>query len=363
MHVSRAGHEDDEEIRALLRARSMEGLIRLSLTREPDARIGAGIEGNRHATTLIREKAEGPLLGMGSRSVRSVYFDGNVVRMGYLGGLRAADGRRALRRIRAGFEDLNRTRQEDELPFDLTSIVEDNAVARRLLERGLPGLPAYEVLTGFTTYLIPTRAMRRPSGTFAIGTADQVPAIADRLQRHYARYQFAPVWEAGDLRSPTACPGLEPSDFIVLGDSGGVRSCAAVWDQRAFKQVRVTGYAPWLARCRPLVNTGLRLRRRPLLPSPGSALALAYLSHLAVEDEDPETFLCLLQEARHRAAVRGIDLLVAGFADAHPLRAVLESRMPARSYRSVLYRVGPSGVLDDGPKQDARTIHVEVATL
>ena len=43
----------------------------------------------------------------------------------------------------AGYHAMDRTRLADELPYDLTSIVSDNHTARRLLERGLPGLPRY----------------------------------------------------------------------------------------------------------------------------------------------------------------------------------------------------------------------------
>jgi hypothetical protein len=341
----------------------MEGLVRLALAREPDATLAAGIEGTRHATALLREEPGGKVLGMGSRSVRRVFYRGEPALLGYLGQLRVKSGLCALKRLRAGFENLERTRREDELPFDLTSIVEDNSPARRLLERGLPRFPRYQPLTRLTTCLISTAGSRTAGDSSMSARDPELAEIAECLQRNLRRYEFAPIWTEEELRSNEICRDLRPEDFLVKRVAGRITGCAAIWDQRGFKQVIVAGYAPWLARCRPVVNVGLALTRRPRLPSPSSTLSVAYLSHVAIDADCAQDFLELVAAARVRAARRGIDFLALGFAQDHPLLEVALSKLRPRSYRSILYLVHPAtSGCPDAVERGCRP-HVEVATL
>ena len=80
--------DDEPAIRLLLRQHPMEGKVRLSFEREPDVSIAAGIEGYSQQTFLLRKDGQGQILGMGSRSVRRVWLNGNQVNVGYLNQLR-----------------------------------------------------------------------------------------------------------------------------------------------------------------------------------------------------------------------------------------------------------------------------------
>ncbi len=80
--------------------------------------------------------------------------------VGYLHQLRIAPWHRHLTRpfLRIGFRMLLETHADDEAPYDVTTIVSDNHVARRLLEAGLPGLPTYRAVEKIVTMLLPARA-------------------------------------------------------------------------------------------------------------------------------------------------------------------------------------------------------------
>lgn len=354
---------DDPGIRALLRDQPMDGLIRLSLEREPDSRIAAGIEGDTHHAVVARESATGRVVGVGSRSVRGVWFNGRPARIGYLGMLRRDPKVLGFcHLLRDGFDLLESTRAEDELPLDLTSVIADNRAARRALERGLPGLPHYKPLCEWVTLVLPTSSRRLHDP--AIRTADDtdLPAIASCLQAHGRRHQFAPVWTEQDLRCPVRSRGLNVGDFHILIEHGQVRGCAALWDQRAFKQVVVRGYAPPLARWRPLVNVGMKLTGRPLLPPVGAALNMAYLSHTAFVDDDPDTIARLIRVILPHAAARGMDHVIVGVAGDGITLPLLRRHFRPREYRAILYLVThPSRTPGEWP--DERSVHVEVATL
>jgi hypothetical protein len=361
--VDLATPEDDPEIRRLLRENPMDGAIRVSLEREPDASLAAAVEGDRHATVVARDPGTGRIVGMGTRAVWNAFVNGEPRRLGYLSQLRvdrASRGR--LRLLTAGYKVLGDLRKPDEAPFDLTSIIADNETARRLLGRGLPGLPTYRELSGFVTLVVPTLRPGRKKASVRIepGQPERTSEIADCLERNRRRYQMAPFFSAEDLRSPERSRGLAPRDFRLALRNDRIVGCLALWDQGTFKQVIVRGYAPGLARWRPWINRLPRSLGIPRLPDPGEPLPHATISHVAVDQDDPEIFQALLESAHAEACARRYAYIVIGFAAGHPWLAWLEKRFRPRRYESRLYTVqwnGGAEPLDDRP------VHVEAALL
>src|SRR5262249_51927705 len=154
------------------------------------------------------------------------------------------------RLLARGYALLAAQRGPGEEPFDLTSILADNAPALRLLGAGVPGLPTYRLLARFVTVVIPAwRSQRaRPGVAGRAARAEDFLEIAACLERNARRFQLARRFSARDLLSPERSPGLRPEDLYVALDGGRVVGTAALWDQAPFKQVVVRGYAPGLAR-------------------------------------------------------------------------------------------------------------------
>jgi hypothetical protein len=206
------------------------------------------------------------------------------------------------------------------------------------------------------------RAVARPfAAEVERATAADLPAIAILLQRVYRRYQFAPVWRASDLERLIVVVGLRIDDFLIVRRGPGVRACLAVWDQSAAKQTVVRGYAPWLRRLRPLVNVAAPLAALPHLPPVGAALRQAYLSHVAVEDDDVGIFRALLRAGLTRSRRRGCTLALIGLATGHPFADAVAQRRGVR-YRSLLHLVAwpdAPASLDHAP----RLPHPEIAIM
>ena len=362
--------DDDRDIRELLHSNPIPGWVTLSYEREPDYFLGAGVEGDVHQSVLAREAATGRVVGLFSRSEQDAFINGVPARLGYLGQLRVAPAyRRRVRRLRQGFEACRRLLHDGgTVPFYLTSVVEANAPARRILTAGLPGLPTYRELCGFSTFVVRTsrRGHYRPKPNQPIirhATPADFASLASLLRRNYRRYQCAPVWDETALRSPTRCRGLSAEDFLIAEVEGKPVGCAALWDQRAFKQHVVRAYDSRLPRWRGLLNVLTGVAGLPRLPAVGAVLSQMYLSHLAVDDDDPEVFVSLATVARHEAARRGAETLLVGMSENHPLRNRLRRRFRHLEYRSILYLVH----WDDGQRAatalDGRPVHVELATL
>ena len=122
----------------------------------------------------------------------NAFVNGEPRRLGYLTQLRvdrAIRGRPRL--LAAGYALLAGLRAPGEEPFDITSIVADNRVARRLLNAGLPGLPRYRELAPFVTLVLPSpaRAARCKASGSSAAPGKEWERDRDCLTRNRRRYQ------------------------------------------------------------------------------------------------------------------------------------------------------------------------------
>ncbi len=316
---------------------------------------------------MAREEGSERLLGMGGRTVLAAWVNGRATRLGYLGQLRLDRGCRGRTgMLKAGYRLLRELHGDGATPFYVTTIIEDNRPARRLLEAGLEGLPTYRALEPFVTLALPVARRRgRPRSGLPVGraAAGDLEAIAECLGRNAPRYQFAPCWTREDLMSERRCRDLRPEDFHLVRRQGRVTGCLALWDQRGFKQTIVRGYGRRLRLARPLVNRLAPWLGVPRLPPPGGEVRSAFVSHVAVDEDDPGTLLALLESARDGAAERGLDYLILGFARRNPLLAVVRRAFPHREYASMLYLVHWEDGTGAAAAMDDRVPHLEVAIL
>lgn len=368
MRFEVATEADDPEIRRLLRENPMAGAIRVSLETEPSSFRAAAIQGDVHQLLVARDET-GRLAGMAGRSVLDAWVNGEPTRLGYLSQLRVdARHRRRPRLLLEGNERFLELHADGETPFYVTTILADNAEARRLLERGLPGLPTYRPREELVTLVLPTtRRVRlrdpRVTGIEVERAGDEdLDAIVACLERHGCRFNFAPRWTKEDLLSNERSRGLRPSDFLLVRRSSDVAGCIALWRQD-FKQAVVRGYDRRLSALRPLINLTRPLVGAPRLPRAGAALRSAFLSHFAVDDDDPRVALALVAAAHARAVELPVDYLHLGLARRHPLLAPIREALPHREYPSILYLVHWEDGASAADGVDDRIPHLEVAIL
>jgi hypothetical protein len=342
-----AGPEDDADIRALLRDSPLPGSISLTVEREPDTRIAARAEGEPHETIVARYRRTGTIAGVAARSVRDRFVNGSPARVAYLGQLRVSH--RCLSKallIQRGFSFCRKLQQRNPCAVHLASVATDNSVARRILERGQSEWPPFTPVDDVLTLVMragSTRATRSDTLEICSGTEVGASALATFLWRTSARYQFAPCWNAEDL---TALPGLELHDFMVATRNGAIAGCAALWNQRPFKQVVVRGYAPALRRSRLLLNLMAPLTGLPHLPRPGQELRFAFVSHFAIEHDDTDTAMLLVGEAAKRARTAGLDHIALGLSRRSQVANAVSMRFRHRSYSTTLYAAAWGGTTD-----------------
>lgn len=333
--------EHDVQIRRLLRENPMQGAIQLSFEREPSFFASIGLGGAEERTILALDRER--LVCVGRCSVRTCHVEGQARRVGYLGELRldhTARGRMDV--LRGGYRFFQELRRE--LPADIyfSSIAEDNLPARRLLERGLSGLPAYHFLADFETRLVPVRRctslpvprdvrMVRASGV-------DVGEIVKFLNQKASRHHFAPVWTEHLMRSLRS-HGLPMEKFQLAYEGPRLVGCAALWDQRPFRQTRVRGFARSLRLARPWYNAAMRMCGGVPLPSVGEQIAHAFVSPLACAEDAAPVFSALLGTLARDSATRGLAYFTLGFAATDSRLTQLPHGIGVRAYRTRLYQV------------------------
>jgi hypothetical protein len=359
------GH--DADVRRLLRDNPMPGLISLTFEREPDFFFGAAIEGDVHQT-LVGCTSSGRVVGLASRSIRDAFLDGRVSRLGYLSQVRIDPAYRGRSLLAGGWAKIRELHDSDPAEAYITTIIADNAVARRVLEKDRPTKPSYRPWGELHTLaLVPRRRSLRSwlpwPREIRRGSPEMLPDIVDCLRRNYERYQFAPHWTAEVIADPSRCRGLSAENFWVALDGGRVTGCVAVWDQQGFKQSVVRGYGRALRYSRPLVNALSRVASLPRLPAVGQPIPHAYLSHVAVDGDDGRVLVSLVDRALHAAREQKLAYLALGLMDANPLLKPMQKAFRHIDYRAILYVVFWPDGQPRVARLEKRIPHVELATL
>jgi hypothetical protein len=361
--------QHDAALRQLLRDNPIAGRISLSFEREPSFFGAASIEGPEHQTIVAVENQR--VVCAGSISTRNRFINGHPMRVGYLGGLRLDSScRHRISILRGGYDKFRELHEQGGPPIYLTSIVADNLPARRLLERGLKGMPTYRFLGEFVTLIItrrsqvftvatqPIRRKLRARG-WRVAYGDEHPRhLRDAVQllhTELSKYQFAPVWDENELHIP---------DFrLITTQQDEPVACASIWDQRTIKQTVVRGYSSPLRWLRPLYNFGALSFSRPRLPAVGRAISSAYIAHLASDPSESSLAEWLILLLHGTARTRKIDYLTIGFDARDPRLERLRHAFKPREYVSRLYAVHWDDGADLVASLDDRLLAPEVALL
>jgi hypothetical protein len=359
--LARSG--DDAALRDLLRRTAMPGDIELSFLREPSF-FAAARAGNHETQTMVWRDVEArELVGLGERSIRAAYVDGEPVELGYLSNLRGAVERRKGLGLARGYEYLRTLHGDGKARFYVTTILEDNVEAIALLTSGRARLPTYEQVGTLITYLLPIHRRRRARSTVAEPVrADGLWEAVACLDAWNRRHQFAPVYTHGDLAGASGLlPDFTRDNLYAVREGSRVRGTLGVWDQSGFKQTVVSSYSRRLARVRTLYNAYAAVRGMPALPTAGSQLRLLYGAFLSAEDDDAVIAQALVERALVDWSGRGASYLVLALVEGHPLGEIF-ARHAARRLTSRVYAVYWP---DEGvPAFDReRPLHLEVATL
>lgn len=338
-----ATEDDDALIRSLLRGNPMPTWVDMAIEREPSFFAGKDLVG--HDWAVIAED-DGDVVGMYTASVLPAHVDRRPERLGYLGGLRVNAGyRRRIRYLRDGYASIRRLAPvTGTVPWWFTVVAAENKTARRLLESGVPGLPCYHFQGDYVTFAVATSRGKRRN-LWRRATADDIAHIVLFYNDYAARFQCSPVLREDVVRRI----GIE--QFFLYEDRG----IAALWDQRASKQIVARRYRSPLGTLRPLYNLYASLRGQIPLPREGGALDQTSIAFLALNDEEQPDAGILLRDLLSHCKTRAASI---GLHAKHPLVGVIKKMKPLQ-YPARVYAV----CFDGATPPNGRPVQPEAALL
>lgn len=332
--------EDSAQILEVLEESEFKGNISLLYTRRPDAYNSFMYEGQEVSLEVCRDTQNGRIVGIGAVALRQVYVNGKPEYVGYLFALRVRkEFRNVYKLVNRGYDYLYSCPAVKKASYFITTILEENEYAIKLLEKKRSFMPLYEFYQRYEVFTMTTRSKwtksKNTKMTLRRAEASDVHLLIDFLNREGSKNQMFPVLDEMDIRN-SIVPGLSAESFYILYDvNGEIAACALAWDQKDYKQYIVKGYGGILKALYP-VSFLFNIFGYPSLPPVDSVLKFFTLSFWAVRDNSPEIFSILLGAIAKQK--KEYPFFIAGICEGHPLKQVLDN-IPHISYSSRIYLV------------------------
>lgn len=356
--------EDDAALRRAFAATPMAGGMRLAFEREPSFFEALRVQGDVVQVILCEDSGTGEIAGIGTRCLADAFVDGTARRVGYLSDLRILPRWRKGTVLTRGYRFLRELDADGAADLYHTALFAENAEARAALSRERAGVPQYHPLGTFITAGIhPARVggVLPPSPLHTTrGSPADLSRLVEFLNAYNATRQFAPVHRLEDFLPGGRWRDFQVEDFFLVHDGPRLLGAVGLWNQSAFKQTRVLGYAGRWRMLHLLSRLTHRVLPVPRLPSPGECFQFGYAAFLAIPTQDPGVLRLLLQAAREECSKRGWMHLLLSLHASDPLFPVMKT-VPHTPFRGELFWLSPRGV--GAPPSSVCIPHVEAALL
>ncbi len=293
----RPAHEgDNQQLLKLTRDCPLLGPISFYQEREPRFFTLNELQGESYQVYVV--ESQGEIVGSVSCVLRWTYLNGQEVPTWYVGDLKIAPRMRGKGILKEFVTQASRLLWEKGTRADLgLSLIVKTNPASRVLTGVRPYMPHFVPLGTIRNYAIHLLFPKKIKDRYQItrATGEDIEAMTTFLKRVYVQKQFAPAIEStGFLKKVEQIPGLGLNQFYLAKQEGRLLGLVGVWDQQSFKKIKILSFSPKVRLSRAFYN----LLTRPLgarsLPLPGSFLPYFYLTHLAIEEDDPAVLRALL---------------------------------------------------------------------
>jgi hypothetical protein len=323
-YVARQGRpEDNAALQRLFGVPQPSSGLRMAFERAPDYFVSAAVMYHQPELLVVTRRQDDALVAAVNMGVRRTYLNGCAQPLRYGADMRIApesQGGRVLLYVNRAVKEVIRD------GWYLSVILEDNQRSRSSLEGGRAGLPDYRHVGGITTYTL-TGLRRRMSGFLPVvrtATAADIPAMNRWVDEMAAHYQFLPCYDFNGLQNGDPFfQGLGIEDFLLVEEGGKLRGLVGVWNQKSFKQTRVTGYSRALAWVRPFWNLWSAWTGGLHLPATGEAFDYLALHSPLTRPDDLPAFRALMQAAWEQTRHRGSRAMTLTLADNDPRQEVM----------------------------------------
>lgn len=321
LNFQTACQDDDEQLRQLLRDNPMQNGISVSFCREPSYFDACSVQGETAEVFVGRDLKTHQLAGVGARYGFAAFVNGQVQPMAYLADLRVQAAYRHGIHLRRAYDFLRTQHQAKPYAVYTTMILKDNHLALKTIAANRAGMPPYHAQDLVHTPML-LLAWQKPDVqtdcTIRRATLQDWQQIVAFINREHARFQFAPFYREDDLYN-NRLRGLKIEDIFLACRHHEIVGTLALWQQSDFRQIRVVDYQGTWKWLKPIYNVLATVSPLERLPEKGESLRCAYLSLLAIADDDLNIFRALLRHVYQQACGSGLHYLVGALHERHPL--------------------------------------------
>ena len=363
--VRAATPSDNDALLALAAQCPMRGDVSLCVSRSPDFFALNRLEG-ADWRVAIAEDERGTVVGCVAVAAREAWVHGRTQRIAYASDLKVLPSHRRLGVadvLTAWGRDACGELAGDHAPILITVLAGNTAMERRASGRpGIPDLDRFATLRSFAISLLWPRREHDVGGLRVAPARDNdLEEMAALWTRVAAQRQFAPCFDADALaRWIDGAPGLDISSYrVARRPDGRIAGFLALWDQHAFKQLRVVHYSPRLSAFRAGFNIVAPLIGAARLPSAGDDMR--YLAGVHPCAADPDVLRALLVAVYNEFRGRGFPFFTIALDVRDPLRSAMRGLF-AQPTDIDAYATTPAGRWTGAPFDD-RPVHFETALV
>lgn len=352
---------DAQEMLEILEESPFDGNISLLYTRRPDPIMSYKFESGECIFAVCRDKQEnGRIAGFGICSVREMFINGKPQNVGYLEGLRVrTDYRRKFKIIPMGYDYIFGKGREKNIKYYYTTILKENIIAQKNLEKKRKFMPDYLFLDEYTVYIMKSRVRFKQNDKYLFRQAAEkdIDAIIGLVNSHGESTNFTAHMNKDLFHGKL--PGLSTENFYVLSEAGKIIGCGAIFNQTAYKQYIVSGYSKFFRIIQKLSGL-LNIFGLPKLPQIGGAVPLNTVAFFTMNDNNAEAGEYFLKNLLNQPPKN--ELVMIGFANGNKLNGIL-NKIKHIKYGSNVYLVDPSKENDEADRVLNGEINIDCGFL
>lgn len=281
--------EDGDEMLTVLENPDFKGDLCIIYTRRPNPYHSFMAEGSDVLVLVARHKETDELIGFGSCTINSYWFDGRLEKVGYLSGLRVKKEFRMMPRLLTdGYRYMMALLKERGVEILYTTVLDDNINVQAMFEKRRRNFPYYIPVGSYRVHCGTVR-MTKPCEDvydYAPLRTGEVGDLIVFLNAFGKSRDFYPGMLNEILKGTTGL-GLSSKDFLVARDraTGAIKAALAVWQQQKLKQHILYRYGGMYKVLRHLGHL-LPYIGYPKMPKEGTILDYYTLSFYGYESID-----------------------------------------------------------------------------
>lgn len=349
--------KDDKEILDLMEANPMGGSKRLTFTARPSYFDSLKIFKEEPFIIGVRNEGD-KLIGFTSISIQERFLNGKIIRVGYLSNLRVDEKYRGKGLVSKGFSYLKKIRNKISVDFFISSIGTNNRIAINVLTKKRGDYPFFTPIGEITTKLLRLdkplfRNLDKDYVVSFLSGSYMNEALAF-LKNNNKKKNFYPNYNS------LTNLALKPENFITVKKNNEIVGLCGCWDQTSFKQAIISDYNFPLSLVAGLAQNLPVLKRGLYFPQRGQVLPIIYLSHLVIQDNNPDVFAEIIIFLTEQGPKN--KLYTVGLHNLDPLSGTLK-KFSGMTYKTEFYIVSWEDNQELAKQLEKEIFYPEVALL